>query len=103
MVMSIRSSRRGISLDSMKVDLADRFSFVFLDRISAQSIEAAAIGGVARKREDLIIVNIDEASGDDELAVVEYAEDIYKFYKLTELYVSRADGFVSDEMRIPTP
>ncbi|GAB2301566.1 hypothetical protein Dimus_035582 [Dionaea muscipula] len=29
--------------------------------------EAAAIGGVARKREDLIIVNIDEAYGDDEL------------------------------------
>ncbi|GAB2273304.1 hypothetical protein Dimus_008103 [Dionaea muscipula] len=46
--------------------------------------EAAAIGGVARKREDLIIVNIDEASGDDELAVGEYAENIYKFYKLTE-------------------
>ncbi|GAB2297990.1 hypothetical protein Dimus_032071, partial [Dionaea muscipula] len=46
--------------------------------------EAAAIGGVVRKREDLIIVNIDEASGDDELAVAEYAEDIYKFYKLTE-------------------
>ncbi|GAB2303320.1 hypothetical protein Dimus_037314 [Dionaea muscipula] len=46
--------------------------------------EAAAIGGVASKREDLIIVNIDEASGDDELAVAEYAEDIYKLYKLTE-------------------
>ncbi|GAB2270989.1 hypothetical protein Dimus_005845 [Dionaea muscipula] len=46
--------------------------------------QAAAIGGVAKKREDLIIVNIDEASGDDELAVAEYAEDIYKFYKLTE-------------------
>ncbi|GAB2301936.1 hypothetical protein Dimus_035959 [Dionaea muscipula] len=29
--------------------------------------EAATIGGVARKREDLIIVNIDKASGDDEL------------------------------------
>ncbi|GAB2281051.1 hypothetical protein Dimus_015662 [Dionaea muscipula] len=46
--------------------------------------EAATIGGVARKQEDLIIVNIDEASGDDELAVAEYVEDIYKFYKLTE-------------------
>ncbi|GAB2283830.1 hypothetical protein Dimus_018317, partial [Dionaea muscipula] len=46
--------------------------------------ETAAIGGVARKQEDLIIVNIDEASGDDELAVAEYIEDIYKFYKLTE-------------------
>ncbi|GAB2299093.1 hypothetical protein Dimus_033165, partial [Dionaea muscipula] len=46
--------------------------------------EAAAIGGVARKQEDLIIVNIDEDFGDDELAVAEYVEDIYKFYKLTE-------------------
>ncbi|GAB2273039.1 hypothetical protein Dimus_007849, partial [Dionaea muscipula] len=46
--------------------------------------EATVIGGVARKREDLIIFNIDEASGDDELAVAEYVEDIYKFYKLTE-------------------
>ncbi|GAB2297470.1 hypothetical protein Dimus_031573, partial [Dionaea muscipula] len=51
--------------------------------LTARSKEAVAIGGVARKRVDLIIVNIDEASGDDELAVAEYAEDIYKFYKLT--------------------
>ncbi|GAB2281951.1 hypothetical protein Dimus_016515 [Dionaea muscipula] len=36
------------------------------------------------RSKDLIIVNIDEAFGDDELAVAEYAEDIYKFYKLTE-------------------
>ncbi|GAB2290684.1 hypothetical protein Dimus_024959 [Dionaea muscipula] len=50
--------------------------------------EAAAIGGVARKREDLIIVNIDEASRDDELAVAEYAEDIYKVYKLTEVMIN---------------
>ncbi|GAB2272874.1 hypothetical protein Dimus_007690, partial [Dionaea muscipula] len=56
----------------------------FTSLLTARSKEAAAIGGVAKKREDLIIVNIDEASGDDVLAVVEYAEDIYKFYKLTE-------------------
>ncbi|GAB2297638.1 hypothetical protein Dimus_031728, partial [Dionaea muscipula] len=53
-------------------------------KLRTEESEAAAIGGVARKRVDLIIVNIDEASGDDELAVAEYAEDIYKFYKLTE-------------------
>ncbi|GAB2272713.1 hypothetical protein Dimus_007533 [Dionaea muscipula] len=52
--------------------------------LSTEESEAATIGGVARKQEDLIIVNIDEASGDDELAVAEYVEDIYKFYKLTE-------------------
>ncbi|GAB2296562.1 hypothetical protein Dimus_030673 [Dionaea muscipula] len=56
----------------------------FTSLLTARSKEAAAIGGVARKQEDLIIVKIDEDSGDDELAVVEYAEDIYKFYKLTE-------------------
>ncbi|GAB2294485.1 hypothetical protein Dimus_028691, partial [Dionaea muscipula] len=56
----------------------------FTSLLTARSKEAAAIGGVARKRVDLIIVNIDEASGDDELVVAEYAEDIYKFYKLTE-------------------
>ncbi|GAB2290351.1 hypothetical protein Dimus_024630, partial [Dionaea muscipula] len=53
-------------------------------KLRTEENEAAAIGGVARKREDLIIVNIDEASREDELAVAEYAEDIYKFYKLTE-------------------
>ncbi|GAB2273186.1 hypothetical protein Dimus_007989 [Dionaea muscipula] len=53
-------------------------------KLVTEESEVAAIGGVARKREDLIIVNIDEASGDDELAAAEYAEDIYKFYKLTE-------------------
>ncbi|GAB2288486.1 hypothetical protein Dimus_022815, partial [Dionaea muscipula] len=51
---------------------------------AAATNEAAAIGGVARKREDLIIVNIDEASGDDEQVAAEYAEDIYKFHKLTK-------------------
>ncbi|GAB2284321.1 hypothetical protein Dimus_018782 [Dionaea muscipula] len=56
----------------------------FTSLLTARSKEATAIGSVARKREDLIIINIDEASGDDELAVAEYAEDIYKFYKLTE-------------------
>ncbi|GAB2301913.1 hypothetical protein Dimus_035935, partial [Dionaea muscipula] len=56
----------------------------FTSLLTARNKEATSIGGVARKREDLIIVNIDEASGDDELAVAEYAEDIYKFYKLTE-------------------
>ncbi|GAB2266536.1 hypothetical protein Dimus_001538 [Dionaea muscipula] len=61
----------------------------FTSLLTARSKEAAAIGGVARKREDLIIVNIDDAFGDDELAIAEYAEDIYKFYKLTELQLSR--------------
>ncbi|GAB2294636.1 hypothetical protein Dimus_028833, partial [Dionaea muscipula] len=61
----------------------------FTSLLTARSKETTAISGVARKREDLIIVNIDEASGDDELAVAKYAEDIYKFYKLTEFQLSR--------------
>ncbi|GAB2275989.1 hypothetical protein Dimus_010732 [Dionaea muscipula] len=65
----------------------------FTSLLTVRSKEAAAISGIARKREDLIIVNIDEASGDDELAVAEYAEDIYKFYKLT-----RGESQVCDYM-----
>ncbi|KAH9621684.1 hypothetical protein KSS87_015227, partial [Heliosperma pusillum] len=48
--------------------------------LTARSKEAC---GLARKPEELV-VNIDEGSMEDELAVVEYVEDIYKFYKLAE-------------------
>ncbi|XP_074286055.1 G2/mitotic-specific cyclin S13-7-like [Silene latifolia] len=48
--------------------------------LTARSKEAC---GLARKPEELV-VNIDEGSKEDELAVVEYVEDIYKFYKLAE-------------------
>ncbi|GAB2222389.1 hypothetical protein Drorol1_Dr00013606 [Drosera rotundifolia] len=62
-----RSSRK------KKIEVA--FSSVLTARSKVAS-------GLARKQDDLI-VNIDEAV-DDELACAEYAEDIYKFYKLTE-------------------
>ncbi|GAB2288329.1 hypothetical protein Dimus_022662, partial [Dionaea muscipula] len=39
----------------------------FTSLLTARSKEAAVIGGVASKREYLIIVNIDEASRDDEV------------------------------------
>ncbi|KAH9624443.1 hypothetical protein KSS87_003147 [Heliosperma pusillum] len=48
--------------------------------LTARSKEAC---GLARKPKELV-VNIDEGSIEDELAVVEYVEDIYKFYKLAE-------------------
>ncbi|KAK9690499.1 hypothetical protein RND81_09G132300 [Saponaria officinalis] len=48
--------------------------------LTARSKEAC---GLARKPEELV-VNIDEGSVEDELAVVEYVEDIYKFYRLAE-------------------
>ncbi|GAB2281610.1 hypothetical protein Dimus_016186 [Dionaea muscipula] len=76
------SNGRAVKERSRKKKTGGRPTFTSL--LIARSKEAAAIGGVARKQEDLIIVNIDEAFGDDELAVAEYAEDIYKFYKLTE-------------------
>ncbi|KAF2291807.1 hypothetical protein GH714_035687 [Hevea brasiliensis] len=50
--------------------------------------------GLAKKPEDLL-VNIDAADVENELAVVEYVDDIYKFYKLTE-----ADGRVQDYMHL---
>ncbi|KAL3625715.1 hypothetical protein CASFOL_030244 [Castilleja foliolosa] len=48
--------------------------------------------GVTKKPKDPI-VDIDSADVDDELAAVEYIEDIYNFYKLTE-----DDGRVHDYM-----
>ncbi|GFP91141.1 g2/mitotic-specific cyclin s13-6 [Phtheirospermum japonicum] len=48
--------------------------------------------GVTKKPKDPI-VDIDAADADDELAAVEYIEDIYNFYKLTE-----DDGRVHDYM-----
>ncbi|KAL3653278.1 hypothetical protein CASFOL_002959 [Castilleja foliolosa] len=48
--------------------------------------------GVTKKPKDLI-VDIDTADANDELAAVEYIDDIYNFYKLTE-----DDGRVHDYM-----
>lgn len=48
--------------------------------LTARSKEAC---GLTKKPEELI-VNIDEGSKEDELAVVEYVEDIYNFYKIAE-------------------
>lgn len=43
----------------------------------------AACGLANRPKEE--IVNIDASDMNNELAVVEYVEDIYKFYKLVEV------------------
>ncbi|XP_074312733.1 G2/mitotic-specific cyclin S13-7-like [Silene latifolia] len=64
-----------LSLASRKKKSGSMTSF-----LTARSKEAC---GLARKPEELV-VNIDEGSMEDELAVVEYVEDIYKFYKLAE-------------------
>ncbi|XP_057248032.1 G2/mitotic-specific cyclin S13-7 isoform X2 [Beta vulgaris subsp. vulgaris] len=48
--------------------------------LTAHSKEAC---GLTKKPQELI-VNIDEGSIEDELAVVEYVEDIYKFYEIAE-------------------
>lgn len=62
---------------------------------SLTSILAArskAVSGPSRKSKETI-VDIDETDIDNELAAVEYVEDIYKFYKLTE-----EDGRVGNYM-----
>uniref|UniRef100_A0A5B7AKK3 Putative G2/mitotic-specific cyclin S13-7-like n=1 Tax=Davidia involucrata TaxID=16924 RepID=A0A5B7AKK3_DAVIN len=50
---------------------------------SILTARSKAACGLTNKPKDPI-VNIDAADVDDELAVVEYVEDIYEFYKLTE-------------------
>nr|CAA71243.1 mitotic cyclin [Oxybasis rubra] len=52
----------------------------FTSFLTARSKEAC---GLSKKPQELI-VNIDEGSVEDELAVVEYVEDIYSFYKIAE-------------------
>ena len=42
--------------------------------------------GLANKPKELT-VDIDACDVENELAVVEYVEDIYKFYKLAEVYI----------------
>lgn len=42
---------------------------------------------IASKLKDLVI-NIDECDTDNELAVVEYIEDLYNFYKDAQVIVS---------------
>lgn len=63
---------------------------------SLTSILAArskAVSGPSRKSKETIVVDIDETDIDNELAAVEYVEDIYKFYKFTE-----EDGRVGNYM-----
>ncbi|KAL2238511.1 G2/mitotic-specific cyclin S13-7 [Sesamum indicum] len=57
---------------------------------SVLTARSKAACGVTKKPKDLI-VDIDAADVDNELSAVEYVEDIYNFYKLTE-----GDGRVHD-------
>lgn len=43
--------------------------------------------GLINKPQNEIIKNIDASDVDDELAAVEYVDDIYKYYKLTEVII----------------
>lgn len=47
----------------------------------------AASSQVAKKSKDTIVEDIDAADLNNELAAVEYIEDMYNFYKLTEVVV----------------
>ncbi|KAL0419449.1 UNVERIFIED_CONTAM: G2/mitotic-specific cyclin-2 [Sesamum radiatum] len=59
---------------------------------SVLTARSKAACGVTKKPKDLI-VDIDAADVDNELSAIEYVEDIYNFYKLTE-----GDGRVHDYM-----
>lgn len=59
---------------------------------SVLTARSKAACGLANKPEDCL-VDIDEADANDELAMVEYIDDIYQYYKLTE-----DDGRVHDYM-----
>lgn len=48
--------------------------------------------GVTNKQDQ--IVNIDMGDENDDLAVAEYVDDIYKFYKLTEVLSSLVKSFI---------
>ncbi|KAA8544526.1 hypothetical protein F0562_022538 [Nyssa sinensis] len=52
--------------------------------------------GLSNEPKDPLLVDIDAADVDNELAVVEYVEDIYKFYKLTE-DESRVDEYMGSQ------
>ncbi|URE28318.1 Cyclin, C-terminal domain, partial [Musa troglodytarum] len=54
--------------------------------------------GLTDKPKELVD-DIDEADKDDELAVVDYVEDIYKFYKSAEHY-SRPHGYMDSQVEI---
>lgn len=66
----------------------------FTSILSARSKVAC---GLINKPQNEIIANIDASDVDDELAAVEYVDDIYKYYKLTE-----GDGQVHDYMPLQT-
>ncbi|KAK1402863.1 Cyclin N-terminal domain-containing protein [Heracleum sosnowskyi] len=66
----------------------------FTSILSARSKVAC---GLINKPQNEIIENIDASDVDDELAAVEYVDDIYKYYKLTE-----GDGQVHDYMPLQT-
>ncbi|KAJ9146619.1 hypothetical protein P3X46_028858 [Hevea brasiliensis] len=61
---------------------------------SILTARSKAACGLAKKPEQSL-VNIDATDLENELAAVEYVDDIYKFYKLTE-----ADGRVHDYMHL---
>ncbi|KAJ8766820.1 hypothetical protein K2173_008374 [Erythroxylum novogranatense] len=63
---------------------------------SILTARSKAVCGLSHKpKEDLPVSCIDAEDVDNELAVVEYVDDIYKFYKLTE-----DDGRVHDYMHL---
>ncbi|XP_030452124.1 G2/mitotic-specific cyclin S13-7-like [Syzygium oleosum] len=65
---------------------------------SVLTARSKAACGLANKPKDCL-VDIDEADANDELAMVEYIDDIYKFYKLTE-GDGRAHDYMDNQLEI---
>lgn len=89
-VSSDDGSKLEISGRKLRPASSKKTAKAFTSILSARSKVAC---GVVNKPKDALITNIDATDVDDELAAVEYVDDIYKFYKLTE-----GDGRVHDYM-----
>ncbi|KAK1372827.1 G2/mitotic-specific cyclin-2 like [Heracleum sosnowskyi] len=87
-VSSDDGSKLEISRRKSRPASSKKTAKAFTSILSARS--KVACGLVNRSKN---VTNIDATDVDDELAAVEYVEDIYKFYKLTEV-----DGRVHDYM-----
>ncbi|KAJ4824118.1 hypothetical protein Tsubulata_008865 [Turnera subulata] len=65
---------------------------------SILTARSKAASGLASKPKDAVL-DIDAADADNELAVVEYVDDMYKFYKLAEVD-SRVQGYMHLQLDI---
>jgi hypothetical protein len=85
-VLSARSKVRHLFKELLELVIA--FTTFYGSKTCASGLilasECQAAGGITDKAQ-LLIEDIDKSDGGKELAVVDYIEDIYKFYKIAEV------------------